>query len=101
MLNAAMRTYCRLLAANPGPARALVVASVGCPAIRKIRAECLTAWAQLMEALVAERRPDRPVPRWGVAVASSAKTTISVPRLGHDAAAFGSTAVVWWRSRTR
>ncbi|MER5548971.1 hypothetical protein [Streptomyces sp. NPDC002589] len=23
---------------------------------------CLTAWAQLMEALVAERRPDRPVP---------------------------------------
>ncbi|MFV5993759.1 hypothetical protein ACNPQM_15240 [Streptomyces sp. NPDC056231] len=30
--------------------------------IRKVRAECLTAWAQLMEALVAERRPDRPVP---------------------------------------
>jgi hypothetical protein len=57
MLNAAMRTYCRLLAANP--ARALVVESVACPAIRKVRAECLTAWAQLMEALVAERRPDR------------------------------------------
>ena len=31
MLNAAMRTYCRLLAANPGPARALVVESVACP----------------------------------------------------------------------
>ena len=39
-----------------------MVESVACPAIRKIRAECLTAWAQLMEALVAERRPDRPVP---------------------------------------
>jgi hypothetical protein len=36
--------------------------SVACPAIRKVRAECLTAWAQLMEALVAERRPGRPVP---------------------------------------
>lgn len=34
-------------------------------AIRKVRAGCLTAWAQLMvapAALVAERRPDRPVP---------------------------------------
>ncbi|WP_433259162.1 hypothetical protein ACQPYK_23450 [Streptosporangium sp. CA-135522] len=62
MLNAAMRTYCRLPAANPGPAQALVVESVACPAIRKVRAECITAWAQLMEALVAERRPDRPVP---------------------------------------
>jgi hypothetical protein len=39
-----------------------VVESVACPAIRKVGAECLTAWAQLMEALVAERRPDRPVP---------------------------------------
>ncbi|MER6177490.1 hypothetical protein [Streptosporangium sp. NPDC001681] len=29
---------------------------------RKVRAECLTAWTQLMEALVAGRRPDRPVP---------------------------------------
>jgi hypothetical protein len=46
----------------PTLARALVVESVACPAIRKVRAECLTAWAQLMEALVAERRPDRPVP---------------------------------------
>jgi hypothetical protein len=50
----------RLLAANP--AGALVVESVACPAIRKVRAECLTAWARLMEALVAERRPGRPVP---------------------------------------
>lgn len=40
----------------------LVVESVACPAIRKVRAECLMAWAQLIEALVAERRPDRPVP---------------------------------------
>ncbi|WP_176739917.1 hypothetical protein [Streptomyces sp. Ncost-T10-10d] len=39
-----------------------MVESVACPAIRKTGAECLTAWAQLMEALVAERRPDRPVP---------------------------------------
>ncbi|MDH6127002.1 hypothetical protein [Kitasatospora sp. GP82] len=39
-----------------------MVESVACPAIRKGRAECLTAWAQLMEALVAERCPDRPVP---------------------------------------
>ncbi|MFE9974483.1 hypothetical protein ACFYRD_27910 [Streptomyces hirsutus] len=62
MLNAAMRTYCRLLVANPGPARALVVESVVCPAIRKVRVECLTAWSQLTAALVAERRPDRPVP---------------------------------------
>lgn len=52
----------RLLAANPGPARALVVESVACPAIRKVRAGYLKAWAQLMEVLVAERRPDRPVP---------------------------------------
>lgn len=47
---------------NPGPARALLVESVACPAIRKVRAECLTAWAQLRKALVAERRPGRPVP---------------------------------------
>ncbi|MFC9916798.1 hypothetical protein, partial [Streptomyces sp. NPDC127197] len=40
----------------------LVVESVACPAIRKVRVECLTAWSQLMAALVAERRPDRPVP---------------------------------------
>ena len=39
-----MRTYCQLLAANPGPARALVIESVACPAIRKVRAECLAAW---------------------------------------------------------
>ncbi|MGW3661498.1 hypothetical protein ACWD6R_40485 [Streptomyces sp. NPDC005151] len=51
MQNAAMRTYCRLVAE-----------SVACPAIRKVRAGCLTAWAQLMAALVAERRPDRPAP---------------------------------------
>jgi hypothetical protein len=62
MRNAAMRTYYQLLAANPGPARALVVESFACPAIRKVRAECLAAWTQLMEALVAECRPDRPVP---------------------------------------
>ncbi|MFG2025213.1 hypothetical protein [Streptomyces sp. NPDC048825] len=62
MLNAAMRTYCRLLAANTGPARALVVESVACPAIRTVRVECLTASSQLMAALAAERRPDRPVP---------------------------------------
>ncbi|MFB7007423.1 MULTISPECIES: hypothetical protein [unclassified Streptomyces] len=36
--------------------------SLACPAIRKVRAGCLTAWAQLMEVLVAERRPDPPVP---------------------------------------
>ncbi|MFF9541577.1 hypothetical protein ACF1BU_36645 [Streptomyces sp. NPDC014724] len=46
----------------PTPARALVGESVACPAIRKARAGCLTAWAQPMEALVAERRPDRTVP---------------------------------------
>src|SRR5437773_3457323 len=46
---------------HPGPAQTLVVEWVGCPAIGKVRAEFLTAWAQLMEALVAERRPDRPV----------------------------------------
>jgi hypothetical protein len=40
-----MLTYCRPLATNPGPARALVVESVACPAIRKVRAEYLTAWA--------------------------------------------------------
>ncbi|MFI0779488.1 hypothetical protein [Streptomyces sp. NPDC021212] len=40
MLNAARRTYCRLLAASPGPSRALVIESVACPAIRKVRAEC-------------------------------------------------------------
>ncbi|WP_157530899.1 hypothetical protein [Microtetraspora niveoalba] len=44
------------------PGRALVVESVACPALGKVRAECLTAWAQLIEALIAERRPDRPVP---------------------------------------
>ena len=37
-----------------------MVESDACPAIRSVRAECLTAWAQLVEALVAERRPDRP-----------------------------------------
>ncbi|WP_327706868.1 hypothetical protein OG530_39375 [Streptomyces decoyicus] len=47
---------------SPGPARALVVESVACPAIRKVRAECLTAWAQQMDVLVAERRPDRSAP---------------------------------------
>ena len=49
----------RLLAANPGPARALVVESVVCPAIHKVRAECLTAWAQLMEG-AGGRAPPRP-----------------------------------------
>lgn len=29
-----------------------MVESVACPAIRTVRAECLTAWAQPMEALV-------------------------------------------------
>lgn len=56
----------------PGPALALVVESVACPAIRKVTSECLTAWAQLMEALVAERRPDRPVPPMGGTVAIGA-----------------------------
>ncbi|MFI7135902.1 hypothetical protein ACIBQ1_60375 [Nonomuraea sp. NPDC050153] len=37
-----------------------MVGSVACPAIGKVRAECLT-WARLMEAVVAGRRPDRPV----------------------------------------
>ena len=57
-----MRTYCQLLAAKPRPGRALVVESVACPAIRRVRVERLAAWTQLTEALVAERRPDRPVP---------------------------------------
>jgi hypothetical protein len=39
-----------------------VVESVACPAILRGRVERLEAWTQLMEALVAERRPDRPVP---------------------------------------
>jgi hypothetical protein len=42
--------------------REFQVEPVACPAIRKVWAECLTAWSQLVEALVAERRPDRPVP---------------------------------------
>ncbi|MFI2183875.1 hypothetical protein [Streptomyces sioyaensis] len=48
------------------------VMSVACPAIRKVRAECLTAWAQLMEALVAEHRPARPVPPMAGTVAIGA-----------------------------
>jgi len=42
-----------------------MVESVACPAIRKVLAEFLTAWAQLTEALVAERRPHRQVPADG------------------------------------
>ncbi|WP_067798364.1 hypothetical protein [Actinomadura formosensis] len=35
--------------------------TAACPVIRKVRAECLTAWARLMEVLVAGRRPARPI----------------------------------------
>jgi hypothetical protein len=52
----------RSAAPPKSPARVLVVESVACPGIRNVRAVCLTAWAQLMEALVAECHPDRPVP---------------------------------------
>ena len=61
-LGSAMRTYCALLAANPGPARALIVESAACPAIRTARSRGLASWAQLLETLALERRPDEPVP---------------------------------------
>ncbi|WP_328756076.1 hypothetical protein [Streptomyces sp. NBC_00271] len=68
----------------PGPALALVVESVACPAIRKVTGECLTAWAQLMEALVAERRPDRPVPPMGGTVAIGAIVYLPATAIEED-----------------
>ncbi|MEV5383578.1 hypothetical protein [Streptomyces sp. NPDC052721] len=66
----------RLPAANLGRP-ALVAESAACPAIRKVRVECLTAWAQLMESPVAERRPDRPVP--SVAATAAIGAVVRLP----------------------
>ncbi|MET7356169.1 hypothetical protein [Streptomyces mirabilis] len=70
--------------ARPGPALALVVESVACPAIRKVTGECLTAWAQLMEALVAEGRPDRPIPPMGGTVAIGAIVYLPATAIEED-----------------
>lgn len=68
----------------PGPALALVVESVACPAIRKVTGRVPHGMAQLMEALVAERRPDRPVPPMGGTVAIGAIVHLPATAIEED-----------------
>jgi AcrR family transcriptional regulator len=50
-LNAGVRTYCALLAANPAAARALIVESAASPALRTARARNFAVWARMLEDL--------------------------------------------------